>query len=110
MEAASFEGCVYAEHPEDQHYRLNVDDLRSMQLTGLPVRVEHQPEQDVGRVVSAQVTPDGRAYIRYSLADNPAGWACQELITGGSLQQLSLKHAVYPDGSSALMPLCAPIN
>lgn len=100
MESDScFEGCIYGETPTDPHYRLTVDDLRNLQLTGLPVRVEHQGDQDVGRVVSAQVTPDGRAYVRYSLADTPAGYACQELISKGSLQELSLKHAAYPDGT-----------
>jgi hypothetical protein len=40
-----YEGCIYGEQPADPHFQLSVDSLRSMQLVGLPIRVEHADNQ-----------------------------------------------------------------
>lgn len=98
-----WEGCIYADHPSNPHYQLTPDELRSMQFEGLPIRVEHDDGQDVGRVLSAQVTPDGRAYVKAALFNTPAGWACHTLMKEGDLSQLSLKHGIFADGSLQAM-------
>lgn len=95
---AEWEGCIYADQPSNPHYQLTPEELRSMRFEGLPIRVEHDEEQDVGRVLSAQVTPDGRAYVKAALFNTPAGWACHTLMKEGDLRQLSLKHGIHQDG------------
>ena len=72
----AFEGCIYGEQPLNPKYRLSAEQLSSLQLVGLPVCVEHEAEA-VGRVINARVTPDGRAYVKWELADHPSGWACE---------------------------------
>ena len=96
----SFEGCIYGEEPDDPHYKLTLDDLKALQpqLHGLPVHVEHGA-RDIGRVTSSWINDDGRAYVRWEMADTPRGWGLAKLIDTGAVAQLSLKHVVFGDGS-----------
>lgn len=87
-----FSGCVYGPRPTDSKYVIETDELYEFNLVGLPIRVEHLDSQDVGTVTGFTPTPDGRAYIEFSVHDNPAGWTCSDLIKEGRLAELSLKH------------------
>ena len=51
---STFHGCIYSTRPDDPHFQLSDEDLRSLQpqLVGLPVRVEHST-RDVGRITES---------------------------------------------------------
>lgn len=93
-----FSGCIYGPDPEDDFYRLSPEDLRCMQLVGLPIRIEHK-NTDCGKVVDSWVSPEGRAYVRWRFADTPTGWGLAKLVREGKVCELSLKHVEYDDGT-----------
>lgn len=93
-------GCIYADDPDDPMYRLTPDDLRGMDLVGLPIRVEHG-DNDCGEVTDAWVSNEGKAFVRWRFADSPRGWALAKLVRDGKACELSLKHAEWDDGSKS---------
>ena len=97
-----FTGCVYNDEPEDDFFKLTPEDLKGMQLTGLPIRVEHH-ETDSGEVVDSWVSDDGKAYVKWRFSDNPRGWGLAKLVRDGKVCELSLKHAEFGDGTKEAM-------
>lgn len=97
-----FSGCIYNDEPDDDFYKLSVDDLKQMRLVGLPIRVEHH-DTDSGEVLDSWVSDEGKAYVKWKFADNPRGWALAKLVRDGKVCELSLKHAEYGDGTKEAM-------
>jgi len=95
-------GVVYdcAHPPKDRKFLLTLAELQSLteQLAGVPVRIEHEPGRDVGRVTSARLEA-GRLVVDWLLDDTPAGWTSARIIEKGIAPELSLQHAVYSDGT-----------
>ena len=102
MEAKNrFWGCIYdAPVPDGQHPRpvdLTVREIAAMTFVGLPVRIEHQ-DGNVGRVIDSRTDPvTGRTEVCFELDPSASGIAARTMIQNESIQQLSLKHLVYPD-------------
>jgi hypothetical protein len=97
----TFWGCIYDSPvgrgaipgPRD----LTIDEIKSMNLIGLPIRVEHQ-EGDVGRVIDCRIDPlTGKTEVCFELSTSPSGIAARSMIQNESIRQLSLKHLVYPN-------------
>ena len=97
--SSSFQGCIYADTPKDPHYQLSGAELRALQphIVGLPVRVEHGAK-NIGKVTAAWMDEAGHAHVRWDMEDGVRGWGLSKLIDDGSVTELSLKHAAYPDG------------
>lgn len=97
-----FRGVVYdSKHtPADPAYRLDERALRSLadQLTGVPIRIEHAPAGDVGRVTGVRLDA-GVLSVDWALHDNAAGWSSERFIEKGIAPELSLQHALYADGT-----------
>lgn len=98
--ASRFRGCIYSTTPSDPHFQLSPESLRLLepQLVGLPVRVEHC-ERGIGKITGSWIDDAGRAFVEWEMDDDVRGWGASKLINVGSVSQLSLKHAVYEDGS-----------
>ena len=116
-----FEGCIYdtpCKSPEEFEWQvdavtgkrytndLTCQQLSTMPLVGLPVRIEHQDRKEhksiynneVGTVTEAHIDPkSGRTTVRYTLHDNPAGFTAKTLTNTGTIRDLSLHHRFYPD-------------
>ena len=98
--SSKFQGCIYSTRPNDPHYQLSQKELGVLesQLVGLPVRVEHC-ERGIGKITKSWIDDSGRAFVEWEMDDDVRGWGASKLINVGSVSQLSLKHAVYSDGS-----------
>jgi hypothetical protein len=100
MEDLEFSGIIYDfDHPEAPEsgtwYHLTPEDMLSMpSLVGLPIRVEHEEDIDVGEIVSCSVV-NGKACVRGRLKDGPRGWAAKQLMRTKDIKELSLRHAEF---------------
>ena len=104
---AAFQGCIYKK-PVINPVDARVVDLTRDELLahkdrrpGLPMRVEHK-DYDVGRVISASVdSATGQCDIEFEIYtdDMGAGTACGHLIDTERVNELSLKHRIYPGRS-----------
>lgn len=97
----TFWGCIYdAPVPDGQQPRpvdLTVREIQAMKFVGLPVRIEHE-QGDVGKVIDSRTDPiTGRTEVCFELDTTPAGIAARMMIQEQAIQQLSLKHLVYPE-------------
>lgn len=115
MEELEFEGVIYDfEHPEAPKegtwYHLTPNDVLSMpSLVGLPVRVEHEEDIDVGEIVSCSVV-NGKARVRGRLRDGPRGWAAKQLMKTRDIKELSLRHAEFVRASDGKTVHRVPIE
>jgi len=95
-------GVVYdqANPPSDQVYKLDDRALASItsQLVGVPVRIEHEPARNVGRVTAARLD-GGRLVVDWELEDSASGWSSARFIEKGITPELSLQHALFGDGT-----------
>ena len=75
---------------------LTANQLDSLKVLDLPIRVEHSGQDiEVGKVTKQYaVDGAGDARIDFDLHESPAGWAADEAIKLGGLSELSLKHFV----------------
>lgn len=98
--SSRFQGCIYSTTPTDPHFQLSPENLKLLQsqLVGLPVRVEHC-DRGIGKITKSWLDSEGRAFVEWDMDDDVRGWGASKLINVGSVSQLSLKHAVYSDGS-----------
>ena len=99
-----YRGCVYANPARDDSSAgprdLTVNEVRSMRMMGLPVRVEHGNRALVGRVVASATDPaSGYTTVDLDLEDDASGHAAAALIDNGAIRELSLCHNVMSDGS-----------
>jgi hypothetical protein len=85
-------------------FDLTADELRHMELVGLPIRLEHTDTKlyNVGVTTDALVESDGRASVKFKLSETPAGWATQKLVEGGTVRELSLGHDFFPDSGKVM--------
>jgi hypothetical protein len=108
-----YTGCIYSKpvrFPSEKKnflerdgqkfpFDLTVDELRSMDLIGLPMRLEHTDAQsyDVGITTDALIEKNGRTSVKFKLRETPAGWATNKLLQNGTVRELSLGHDFFPD-------------
>ena len=85
-------------------FDLTADELRHMELVGLPIRLEHTDTKlyNVGVTTDALVESDERASVKFKLSETPAGWATQKLVEGGTVRELSLGHDFFPDSGKVM--------
>ena len=98
MEDNTFTGCIYANEPDNEFYKLSKQELSSLRLAGLPMRVEHN-EKDIGKVLDSWVDEKGHVFVHAQLTDDPRGWGMGRLVENGKVQEMSLLHELYPDGT-----------
>ena len=87
---------------EKYPFDLTKNELQSMRLVGLPIRLEHTDTRlyDVGRTTDVKIEASGRTSVKFKLHDTPAGWATNQLIGDNTIRELSLGHEYSPsDGS-----------
>lgn len=80
----------FAHEPTQQFFRLSRKQVESMNLVGLPVRIEHK-EGTIGRVISASVGAH-EAVAEYELDDTTFGLTAAALTDLGRARGVSLKH------------------
>jgi hypothetical protein len=117
-----FAGCLYEAPTPDGGARdwrvdpatgkrfpfdLTVSELRTMKITGVPIRIEHAEtgfkDTTVGTVVDVCVHPrTGYTACKFELHDTVAGRTIRRMITNGSIDSLSLGH-LYHHGQKQAM-------
>ncbi|KAK3244101.1 hypothetical protein CYMTET_44687 [Cymbomonas tetramitiformis] len=97
----NFTGCIYSNPPlnkkEASFTDLTKDELKNMNLVGLPIKVEH--DGPCRGVITNQNTNDESGYttITFNIDEGYAGDALINLIKYGGLPDLSLCHNIYGD-------------
>lgn len=111
-----YAGCIYHAPVLSAEYKTNFittpngekfpfdltrDELLSMKLVDLPIRLEHTDTNlyDVGRTTDVKIEASGRTSVKFKLHDTPAGWATNQLIGDATIRELSLGHELFSDGS-----------
>lgn len=100
-EDACFVGCVL---PPSQFKQDNAearpgpndftdDDIRRLDLTGLPVNWNHEDDKTLGVVEQDYTTDSGAKYVVVRMAtDNPFGFTAKRQIEEGEMNEMSLTH------------------
>lgn len=98
MMMAFFIGCIYADEPANDFFKLSHDERERMSpaLAGLPVLVEHDKSICVGRVENSWVDDRGYMFIVARLSGSPSARAVGNMLKKG--QPMALKHARHGDG------------
>ena len=86
-----YSGIVYGPEPDDPFYKLTRDDLKSMDLVGLPVKIEHM-KTVVGKITASKLLDNGTMMVKYTLNKDVPGYITDQLIKDGHLTELSLSH------------------
>jgi hypothetical protein len=78
----------------DESVRWTVDELKSLNLKGVPIRVQHSGKlPKVGSILKNWVDPDGNLHIRGAIpGDSDYGRAAISLVDSGACQELSISY------------------
>ena len=98
------------EESADKSFHIDSNEARTLDMNGLPLRIEHSDGLEIGKVVRSWDSNDGRKWIIGKLTDETleGNFACRDALSDTPLYRgLSLQHVYteYEDDSSNKRPI-----